>query len=327
MKTWLSRSLAAAAAAVALHGAVWFYACSRLASETGAALDNLRRQGWEVVSDAPQRTGWPLAAGVRYGRVRLDGTSAGVPAGWRADDLDFRLRAAQPGTLLLTPSRMQEVRLGGGDWLQVAASLQLAVQADSAEAVGRDLAVHLPGGPVTIAAMHANLQGRTLQLDLAGIEAGPFLGAGHLVAETSLTGPLLPGPDPAAAATAWRDGGGALQVNALQLDAGGLQASASGAAGLDPALQPVLNLTARVQGYQTALDRLTQAGVIQTSAAVAAKAVLGLLSGRSPGAPATFPVSVAGGIVSVAGFPLLRLPAVDWTAAPRQRHGMTMPEQ
>ena len=319
--TWLSRGLAvaaAAAAAVALYAALWFYASGRLASETEAALDDLRRQGWEAVSDAPQRTGWPLAAGVRYGRVRLDGTSAGVPAAWRADDLDLRLRAFQPGTLLLTPSRVQQVRLGGGDWVEVAASLQLAIPANRAEAVGRDLVVQLPGNPIQIAMMHANLKGRTLQLDLAGIEAGPLLSGGHIVAEMLLTGPLLPGPDPAAAAMAWRDGGGALQVNALQLEASGLQASASGAAGLDPALQPVLKLTVRVQGYQIALDRLAQAGVIQGSAAVAAKAVLGLLSGRSPGAPATLPVRLAGGIVSVAGFPLLRLPAIDWTAEPRQ---------
>ncbi len=316
--TWLSRGLAVVVAAVALHGAVWFYASGRLASEIGAALDDLRRQGWEVVVDPPQRTGWPFAAGVRYGRVRVDGTSAGVPAAWRADDLDVRLRAVQPGTLLLSPSRVQQVRLAGGDWMDVAASLQLAVQAGSAKAVGRDLAVQLPGGPIGIAAMHANLKGRTLQLDLADIEAGPLLGAGHLMAETVLTGPLLPGPDPAAVATAWRDGGGALQVNTLQLDVGDLQASASGAVGLDPALQPVLNLTAHVQGYQTALDRLAQAGVIQTSAALAAKAVLGLLSGRDPGAPATLPIRIAGGVVSVAGFPLLRLPAIDWTTEARQ---------
>lgn len=315
---WLSRGLAIAAAAFALHGAVWFYASGRLASKTGAALDDLRRQGWEVVSDAPQRTGWPLAAGVRYRQLRLDGTFAGVPAAWHAEHVEVTLRAVQPGTLLLTPSRRQQLRLGAGDWLEVAASLQLAVQTDSAEAVGHDLAVQLPGGPVGVAAMHANLKGRTLQLDLAGIEAGPLLNAGHLRAEMVLTGPLLPGPGLAAAATAWRDGGGALQVNTLQLDAGDLQAFASGAASLDPALQPMLDLTARVQGYQTALDRLAQAGVIQTSAAVAAKAVLGLLSGRSRGAPATLPVRIAAGVVSVAGFPLLRLPAIDWTAEPRQ---------
>ncbi len=316
--TWLSRGLTVAAAAVALHFAVWFYASGRLASEIEGAMDDLHRQGWEVVLDAPQRTGWPLAAGVRYERVQLDGTSAGVPAAWHAADLDVRLRAVQPGTLLLTPGKMQQVRLGGGDWVDVAASLQLALQADSAEAVGRDLVVQLPGGPVGIAAMHADLKGRTLQIDLTGIETGPLLSAGHIMAETVLTGPLLPGPDPAGAAAAWRDGGGTLQINMLQLDAGDLQASASGTAGLDPALQPTLSLTARVQGYRTALDRLAQAGVIQASAGVAAKAVLGLLSGRDPGGSATLPIRITGGVVSVAGFPLLRLPAIEWTAEPHQ---------
>lgn len=315
--TRLARSMAVAVPVIALHGAAWFYASDRLEAEATAVLNDLRRQGWKIVADPPQRAGWPLAAGIRYRKVQMDGTSAGVPAAWRADDVDVRIRAVQPGTLLLAPSRMQQVRLGGGDWVEVAASLQLAVQADSAEAVGRDLVVCLPGGPVGIAGMHANLRGRTLQLDLAGIEAGPLLSAGHLMGAAVLTGPLLPGPHPAAAAAAWRDGGGVVQVNTLQLEAGDLQASASGTAALDSALQPVLNLTARVQGYRAALDRLAQAGVIQAPAAVAAKAVLGLLSGRDPSAPATLPVRIAGGVVSVAGFPLMRLRAVDWTAEPR----------
>ena len=86
-----------------------------------------------------------------------------------------------------------------------------------------------------------------------------------------------------------------MQVNTLVLEAGDLQASASGTGRLDATLQPVLDLTARVQGHRAALDRLVQAGVIQASAAVAAKAVLGLLSGRDPGAPATLPIRIAGG--------------------------------
>ena len=48
-----------------------------------------------------------------------------------------------------------------------------------------------------------------------------------------------------------------------------------------------------------------QAGAVQASAAMAAKAVLGLLSGRDPGAPATLPVRVAGGVVSVYQDPAL----------------------
>ena len=314
---WFHRGLAITAAVAALHGAVWAYAGARLEAEVAVTLDGLRRQGWVAVADAPRRTGWPLAAGVRYREVLLDGTSAGVPAAWSADDVDLSIHAAQPGTLLVALGGAQRWRLGRADWVQVtAASLLLNVDAANANAAGRDIVVHLPGGPVGIAGMHADLKGRSLRLDLTGIEAGPLLPAGRAMIEAALTGPLRPGPDPAAAAAAWRDGGGTVQVNRLMLEAGDLQASASGTGGLDATLQPVLDLTARVQGYRTALDRLVQAQVIQASAAVAAKAVLGLLSGRDPSAPATLPVHVAGGIVSVAGFPLLRVPGIDWMAEP-----------
>ena len=315
--TRLARGLAVAAAIAALHTAAWSYASGRLGTETAAALDGLRRQGWAVAVGTPRWTGWPLAAGARYRQVLLDGAPAGVPIAWSADEVDVGIRAAQPGTLLIAPGGVQRIRLGRADWVQAtAASLQLSVEAAGAGAVGRGLALHLPGGPMAIAAMHANLKERSLHLDLTGIEAPPLPPAGHLTVEAVLTGPLPPGPGPAAVAAAWRDGGGTVQVNTLVLEAGGLQASASGTAGLDAALQPVLDLTAHVQGHRAALDRLVQAGVIQAPAAVAAKAVLGLLSGRDPGAPATLPIRVAGGVASVAGFPLLRLPGIDWTAGP-----------
>lgn len=317
--TWLGRGLAIAATAAALHGAVWAYAAGRLETETEAWLDGLRREGWVVAADAPRRAGWPLAAAVRYRQATISGAAAGVPVAWSAEEVSLSLHAAQPGTLLVVPGGMQRVRLGRADWIPVTAeSLQLAVDATGGDAVGHGIVMHLPGGPIGIAGLHGVVAGRSLRLGLTGIQAPPLPPAARLTVEAVLTGPLPPGPDPAAIAAAWRDGGGAVQVNSLVLDAGDLQASASGAAGLDAALQPVLDLTAQVQGHRPALDQLVQAGVIQASAAVAAKAVLGLLSGRDPGAPAVVPVRVAGGAASVAGFPLLRVPGIDWMAGPER---------
>lgn len=102
-------------------------------------------------------------------------------------------------------------------------------------------------------------------------------------------------------------------VSHAQGRAEALAVDAAGTARLDDTLQPVLSLTAKVSGYRPALDKLVAAGVVTAPAATAAKAVLGLLSGHDAQAPATVPVRLDGGVLAIAGFPLLRLPPLAWT--------------
>jgi len=315
----LGRGLAAVAAVAVLHGAAWAYVTARLQREVQARLDGLRRDGWVIQAEAPSYTGWPFAAAVGYHRVAVDGTAAGVPAAWSADEASIAIRAAQPGTLLIVPAGVQRWRLAGSAWVPLtAASFELAVDDAGTRLSGREVVLHLPSGSVGVAGLQARAAGRSLQVSLTGIEAAPFLEAGRAILDASLAGPVPVGPGPAAAAAAWRDGGGTVRVNGVTLEAGGLMVSASGTGGLDANLQPVLDLAAQVRGHRAALDRLVQAGRVAASAAVAAKAVLGLLSGRDADAPAAVRLKLADGVVSVAGFPFLRVPPLNWVPAPGQ---------
>jgi len=315
----LGRSLAVVAAVAVLHGAAWAYLTARLQRDVEARLDGLRRDGWDIRAEAPSRAGWPFAAVVSYRRVAMDGAAAGVPAAWSADEVSIALRAAQPGTLLIVPSGAQRWRLAGAAWVAVtAASFELAADGARIGLSGREVVLHLPGGPVGVADLQASAVDRSLQVGLTGIEAPPFMEAGRATLDASLTRPVPAGPDPAAAAAAWRDGGGTIQVSSVSLEAGGLTVSASGGGGLDAGLQPVLDLAAQVRGHRAALDRLVQAGAVPASTAVATKAVLGLLSGRDADAPAAVRLRLADAVVSVAGFPLLRVPFLNWTPMPGQ---------
>lgn len=318
--TWLGRGLAAVAAATVLHGAAWAYLTAGLQREADARLDGLRRDGWVIQAEAPSYAGWPFAAAVSYRRIAVDGTAAGVPAAWSADEVSMVVHAAQPGTLLVVPAGVQRWRLAGAAWVPVtAASFELAMDGTATVLSGRGGALHLPGGPVGIAGLQARAVGRSLQVSLTGIEAAPFLEAGRATLDAVLTGPVPAGPGLAGSAAAWRDGGGTVQVSSVTLEAGGLVVSASGGGGLDASLQPVLDLVAQVRGHRAALDRLVQAGVVPASTAVAAKAVLGLLSGRDADAPATVRLRLADAVVSVAGFPVLRVPPLDFAPETKQQ--------
>jgi hypothetical protein len=316
--TWIGRSLAAVAAVAVLHGLAWAYSTARLQREVEARLDGLHRDGWIIQAEAPSHAGWPFAAAVSYRRVTVDGAAAGVPAAWSADEASIVIRAAQPGTLLIVPSGVQSWRLAGSAWVPVtAASFELAADGAGTGLSGREVVLHLPGGSVGLAGLQAHAAGRSLQVSLMGIEAAPFMDAGRATLDAALTGPVPAAPDRAAAA-AWRDGGGTVQVNSVTLEANGLAVSASGGGGLDANLQPVLDLMAQVRGHRAALDRLVQAGAIPASTAVAAKAVLGLLSGRDADAPAVVHLRLADAVASVAGFPLLRVPPLNWSPVPGQ---------
>lgn len=312
-------ALLASGAALFLHGAIWAYAAERLEQELTAALASLRAQGWAAEAGAVRRAGWPFAAALDVA-LDLDGADAGVPVAWRGP-VWIGIPAAAPHTLRIMPSGMQQVRFASGQWLDLtAASLVLTADGTAVDLAGQDVVLTAPGGAMTAAAVQAHAAGLALQAAVGGLRLPRALALpspARLALDAALTQPVPSLPGAAAQAGAWRDAGGSLDVRSLVAEAGDLAVAASGAGHLDAALQPVLDLTAQVRGYRPALDRLVQAGTVPASTAVAAKAVLGLLSRRGADAAATVPLRLAGGVLTVAGFPLLRVPALDWTAAPR----------
>jgi hypothetical protein len=121
----------------------------------------------------------------------------------------------------------------------------------------------------------------------------------------------------AASASAWRDGGGSLEVKEALLDWGPLHLTSTATLALDDQLQPMGSGSAKVSGYQEALDRLAAAGVLTKSAATVAKAMLSLLAGTGTGdnpSEVEVPLTLQYRTLSMRQVPLVRLPELDWSS-------------
>lgn len=298
-----------------IHGLTWAYATDRLRTGYLAGLQELRQQGWRVTSEQPRRAGWPMAAALQLGPLELDGTPAGVPVAWSATDAELRLDAWRPATLRIVPAGLQRIRLGQAPEVTLtAAAMEVQADGETLQATGQDLVLALPGGDVRVGSMEARTTGSTLQAALTAVRLpDPGLPpVERTVLDADLTQPVPAAADLVQQAVQWRNRGGAVEVRAFTVKAGELAVEASGVARLDAGLQPALDGTAILRGYRPALAALVQAGAVTASAALAANAVLGLLSGRGGQAGATVPVRLADGVLSLAGFPVVRLPAVAW---------------
>ena len=314
----LRTAAAVVLALAALHSAAWLYAANRTGREVEAGLNRMREAGWIITTSVPYRSGWPWTASVLLEPLTVDGTDAGVPLAWSVNSVSIGVEAVHPATLRIVPQGGQRLKLGSGDWLPLTAkSLELTADAEGVTLSGLLLSIGAPDGPVTMTGMHLKLAGLALRADVNGLVCLPMpVPPADLSMDVLLTQAVPDAPTPAAAASAWRDQGGAAQIRRLTVVAGNLRASGSGSARLDASLQPALEVTAEVYGFRPVLDQMVKAGVLPASAATAAKAVLGLLAGRGPEAPAVVPVAFADGVLAAAGFPLLRLPPMDWAALP-----------
>ncbi len=120
---------------------------------------------------------------------------------------------------------------------------------------------------------------------------GPEIG--RLVGEAGVAGPL-PLDGSAAAAQAWRDAGGRLDIRFLRLRWGALQLEASGKVGLDAKLQPRAELDGRLRGWNEILGALVAEGRMQWLQATAAGlALTALARPAEDGGPPVLPAKIS----------------------------------
>lgn len=92
---------------------------------------------------------------------------------------------------------------------------------------------------------------------------------------------------------------------------GPLALSGSATLEWDAMARPVLAGMLAIAGHKVGLDGLASAGVVTPSAAQAMCGVLDTLAAASPSGPVMVPVALRNGVLAVAGFPLLRVEALD----------------
>ncbi len=302
---------------LAAHGAAWLWVTRQIDTGFTQWMDAMRAQGWTVAAGSPVRGGWPLTADLVVPALSLD--SGGLS--WTGDAVRLRIAPLAPGVLQVQPEGVQRLRGPGMPEIRVEADAMLGlVPLDAPEtadlsAVGVRAAT--AWGDVTVAA----LSGRIGPLSAAADARGIVLpgGPGRAVTEASfdavLSHPIPPRRSITRRAALWRDAGGVLTVRQAALRWGELSVDGSGTGRLDEALQPRAEAMLRLAGHATALDALSHAGVMTAGGAMAAKAVLGLMSRPAAGGTVVdVPLVLQDGVVRMGQIPLLRLPPLSWPA-------------
>ncbi len=323
----------------------WHVATSRLEAGFQAWIADARARGLTVASGAVTFGGLPFAATLTVTDLAVSGGEPVMPGGffWDVKRLVLRVDALDPWTLHLTPIGVQRLRFAGGPDLPFVAEdmhltvpLQPDLKTTSIDLLVSRLRAALPAdgdssesltvGQITC---HADITPAaqageaavafSVNADTIGLPTHVRWPLGPTMASITVDG-ALDGPWPATAsitsfATAWRDGGGSLEVQKFNLAWGPLSVSGAATLALDDQLQPMGAGTSRLIGYDATLDALSGNGVLTRSAAKAAKAVLSLLasapSGNDP-IEVEVPLTLQFRTLSMRQVPLIRLPELDW---------------
>lgn len=328
--SWLA---AATLLASALHAAIWFTATVRLEAAADARLRGLGEQGWKVGTGTPLHSGWPFQAVVTVPEVRV------VHA---ASTLVLQTAAVRLTLSPRTPSRVT-VALDGPVVAAIDGEAAVPITFSRAEGrftivgpgdaeiVLREVRGVFPEGPVALGRfdMHAiyNAAAEASQdalavevtageIELAGLLPLPATGLGTRIAlaelNFTLSGPIWLGlGNQRAVAAAWRDGGGRLSIARLAAQWGRLDLDLQATIGLDARLQPEGRGTLGAGGVSELLDRMVGEGLVPPSSARAIKAVISMMP-KTPDGQVSVPAVLQNGTVTVARFPMARMPLVQW---------------
>ena len=290
--------------AFALHCAAWLWSVDHLSNLIEQNVNNLRSQGWRVEIAAARYGGWPGRARVEVGpatiaahglSVRAESLTAEAalvrsgPLTWRSRGHAYRFDSGQerpvlagdvagealPDGVVLTTAAM---RVAG---LLEAEALRVQIRPNDTRITVqrlRPLDVRWALGP-SIEALDMRVEGLSPK-------------SSAVVSHVSAAPPQTEGDH--------------FKLELVHSAVAGMDATGRAELWFDAALRPRLVGIIRVAGYAAGLDGLVAAGVVPSRAAVAAKAVLGLLA-TPPDGIAEIPVRIEGGIFYAAQFALLRL--------------------
>ena len=157
----------------------------------------------------------------------------------------------------------------------------------------------------------ATLEAHKVTVPTAVDPLGPEID--HLMLDGTWRGPLPPGKL-ADALAAWRDDGGTIDLQGIDLGWGPLALAADGTLALDKNMQPLGAFSARIMGYDAILDALIASGHIHQNEASLARMGLSMMAQRgADGTPQLkTPVSVQDGALFMGPARLMKVPKVVW---------------
>ena len=333
-----------AAFAAVLYSGFWFVASDNLRDGVERWAEERRAAGWSVAWDEFSIDGFPFALRARVTAPRIAGRNPRWA--WRGPRI---IATARPWDLdkpaVSFPGRHQisiihegsahdftvdavkalgRVRIQGGVAREITAKL---AEIDIKEKNGQSA----DGRNITADAMSFRLMPyrskppeHFVSIALAGLimSHGPHAALGRdiraLDAEIKLLGVSAFKPAsrlrlPAALGD-WRDHGGTIEILRLHLDWGGMVFDGDGTLALDAALQPIVAMKTRIQGYRALVDGLVRARLVRARDADMAKFVLNMVARATPGGKntVTMPVTVQDRRLFIGPAKLIDLPRIDW---------------
>ncbi len=331
---------------VAADVAYWNWAANQMRDGIRAWIADRTAEGWRIQTGPMTIGGWPNTVAARLPDVVMmrdpehNPGAFPVPVRFASGAVSVLVSLFQPTTLTLSLQGEQRIGMAGAPPLLLAGDaldIRLPLTGPAAHEItfsGRDVRVQTAAktwmagiGTIDGRASLADTETGAAAIDFTcsantiDLPAGFKYPLGPSITDLSvggtLNGPFPPGGALAASASAWRDGGGSLEVKEGALNWGPLHLTSTATLALDDQLQPMGSGSAKVNGYQDTLDRLAASGVLTKSAATVAKAMLSLLAGTGTGdSPSEIevPLTLQYRTLSMRQVPLVRLPELDWPA-------------
>ncbi len=128
----------------------------------------------------------------------------------------------------------------------------------------------------------------------------------------------------------WSDDGGIIEFESIEGNYGPIEFNANGTLTLDDKLQILAAFSTKVRGVIVAIDRLTQAQIIQPSDAAMAKIFLSIFSKNlsDNGSPfVTLPLNIENGQLSIHHVKLLNVPKIEWLKTLKIEDGLGFVEE
>ena len=128
----------------------------------------------------------------------------------------------------------------------------------------------------------------------------------------------------------WSGDGGIIEFESIDGDYGPIEFNANGTLTLDDKLQILAAFSTKVRGINVAIDRLTQAQIIQPSDAAMAKIFLSIFSKNSPDNGSLFvtlPLNIQNGQLSIHHIKLLNVPKIEWLKTLKIKDGLGFVEE
>ena len=327
------------AIAVAGYSGYWFLAAGEIGDRIDDWAEKQRAQGLEIEYDGTLVSGFPFRFEVTLKEPRVHDTRNGWR--WATGMLRAEASSWDFSEITVFPDRHHSVQilLEGGEWRDIDARIddgRLVVRVDEERRI-REIAFDLRGTEVDgvwpqQTARVGRLQANGLAIDDDGsgeevlktsiavrdavLPSDLAEGLGEtldfLDIDASVVGSIPSERGTNEAITAWRDGGGTLELNDFRVRWGPLGVESAGTIALDAAMRPIAALTADIIGYGDVIDALIMSNMIPLGDAFIAKVAFNMLAEKpEDGGPPVLrgvPVTAQDGTLSVATIKVAELP-------------------